>query len=165
MSTEPGYQAPSVTVATSLPKRGAGSSVLLVPVVSTGDEDRPGATVAAAETFLSAEAVPSGTTRPQVERVMYEIPVPGERQTVAQSKIQSWLALGAHPVQRAAGKLPVDVRPFVEELVLTGGVLRMTFLVPRLAGVRPRDVLQALHLADLESQGCVLTRTQVELRP
>ncbi|WAJ43099.1 leucyl aminopeptidase [Mycobacterium sp. Aquia_216] len=57
MSTEPGYQAPSVTVATSLPKRGVGSSVLLVPVVSTGDEDRPGATVVCAEPFLSTEAV------------------------------------------------------------------------------------------------------------
>lgn len=57
MSTEPGYQAPSVTVATSLPKRGAGSSVLLVPVVSTGDEDRPGAVVEAADPFLSPEAI------------------------------------------------------------------------------------------------------------
>ncbi|HZC52058.1 MAG TPA: leucyl aminopeptidase [Mycobacterium sp.] len=57
MTTEPSYQPPSVQVATSLPKRGAGSSVLVVPVVSTGDEDRPGAVVAAAEPFLSAAAV------------------------------------------------------------------------------------------------------------
>ncbi len=57
MTTEPGYQPPSVTVATSLPKRSAGSAVLLVPVVSTGDEDKPGAVVAAAEPFLPAEAV------------------------------------------------------------------------------------------------------------
>ena len=57
MSTEPGYQSPSVNVATSLPKRGAGSSVLLVPVVSTGDEDKPGAVVVSAESFLTAEAV------------------------------------------------------------------------------------------------------------
>ena len=57
VSTEPGYQAPSVNVATSLPKRGAGSSVLLVPVVSTGDDDRPGAVVLATEPFLSAEAI------------------------------------------------------------------------------------------------------------
>src|SRR5271166_1970981 len=56
-TTEPGYQAPTVNVATSLPKRSAGSAVLLVPVVSTGDEDTPGAAVAAAEPFLSAEAV------------------------------------------------------------------------------------------------------------
>ena len=64
MSTEPGYQAPSVTVATSLPKRGAGSSVLIVPVVSTGDDDRPGAVVAAAEPFLSADAVGRDRGRP-----------------------------------------------------------------------------------------------------
>jgi leucyl aminopeptidase len=57
VTTEPGYQPPSVNVATSLPKRGAGSSVLVVPVVSTGDEDRPGAVVTAAEPFLSAAAV------------------------------------------------------------------------------------------------------------
>src|SRR6202012_2161888 len=57
VTTEPGYQAPIVNVATSLPKRGAGSSVLIVPVVSSGDEDRPGAVVAAAEPLLSADAV------------------------------------------------------------------------------------------------------------
>jgi leucyl aminopeptidase len=54
---ELGYQSPSVNVATSLPKRGVGSSVLLVPVVSAGDDDRPGAVVAAAEPFLTAESV------------------------------------------------------------------------------------------------------------
>jgi len=57
VSNEPGYQAPSVNVATSLPKRGVGSAILLVPVVSTGDDDRPGAVVLAAEPFLSAEAI------------------------------------------------------------------------------------------------------------
>jgi leucyl aminopeptidase len=57
VTSEPGYQSPSVNVATSLPKRGAGSSVLLVPVVSTGDEDRPGAVVVASEPFLPAEAI------------------------------------------------------------------------------------------------------------
>ncbi|BBZ13413.1 leucyl aminopeptidase [Mycobacterium branderi] len=57
MSTQPGYQSPSVTVASSLPSRGIGKSVLIVPVVSTGDEDRPGARVAAAEAFLGADAI------------------------------------------------------------------------------------------------------------
>ncbi len=57
MSTEPGYQAPSVTVASSLPRRAAASTVLIVPVVSTGEEDKPGAAVAAAEPFLSSDAV------------------------------------------------------------------------------------------------------------
>ncbi|OBB87094.1 leucyl aminopeptidase [Mycobacterium colombiense] len=57
MSTEPGYQAPSVTVASSLPRRAAASTVLIVPVVSTGEEDKPGAAVTAAEPFLSFDAV------------------------------------------------------------------------------------------------------------
>ncbi len=56
-TTEPAYQAPTVNVAASLPKRNVGSAVLVVPVVSTGDEDKPGAVVSAAGPFLSADAV------------------------------------------------------------------------------------------------------------
>ncbi|EUA10582.1 cytosol aminopeptidase family, catalytic domain protein [Mycobacterium kansasii 732] len=57
MTTEPGYHSPAVNVATSPPKRGAGSAVLIVPVVSAGDDETPGALVAVAEPFLSAHAV------------------------------------------------------------------------------------------------------------
>lgn len=57
MSTEPGYASPTVTVASSLPRRAAASTVLIVPVVSTGEDDKPGAAVAAAEPFLSSDAV------------------------------------------------------------------------------------------------------------
>jgi leucyl aminopeptidase len=57
VTTEPGYQAPSVNVATSLPKRGVSSAVLLVPVVSTGDDDKPGAVVASDASLLPADAV------------------------------------------------------------------------------------------------------------
>nr|WP_156770613.1 leucyl aminopeptidase [Mycobacterium gordonae] len=56
-TTSSGFQAPTVNVATSLPKRGVGSSVLLVPVASTGGKDEPGATVAAGTALLPAEAV------------------------------------------------------------------------------------------------------------
>jgi leucyl aminopeptidase len=60
-TTSSSYPAPTVNVATSLPKRGVGSSVLLVPVVSTGDKavvkDQPGATLAAGAALLPAEAV------------------------------------------------------------------------------------------------------------
>ncbi len=57
MSTQPGYLAPDVTVASSLPSRGVAKATLIVPVVSSGDEDKPGAVVTAAEGFLPAEAV------------------------------------------------------------------------------------------------------------
>lgn len=57
MSTEPGYASPAVSVASSLPRRAAASTVLIVPVVSTGEDDKPGAVVASAEPFLSPAAV------------------------------------------------------------------------------------------------------------
>lgn len=57
MSTEPGYASPVVTVASSLPRRAAASTVLIVPVVSTGDDDKPGAAVTEAGPFLSSDAV------------------------------------------------------------------------------------------------------------
>jgi hypothetical protein len=59
VSTQPGYLAPAVSVASSLPRRGAKSAVLIVPVVSSGPEDvndEPGAAVAAANA-LPEEAV------------------------------------------------------------------------------------------------------------
>ncbi|HEY6576108.1 MAG TPA: M17 family peptidase N-terminal domain-containing protein, partial [Mycobacterium sp.] len=53
MSTPPGYQSPVVTVAATLPKRRAGSAVLIVPVV-TGDDDTAKVVT---NPFLDAEAV------------------------------------------------------------------------------------------------------------
>jgi leucyl aminopeptidase len=60
VSTQPGYLAPAVSVAASLPRRGAKSAVLIVPVVSSGPadvNDEPGAVVAAADGFLPKGAV------------------------------------------------------------------------------------------------------------
>ena len=51
----PGYQAPAVTVSSSLPKRKADKTVLIVPVVSGGDDDAKATVVA--NPFLDAEAV------------------------------------------------------------------------------------------------------------
>ena len=53
MSTQPGYQAPTVTVASNLPKRGSGSAVLIVPIVATDD----GAPAVIAGSFLDAGAI------------------------------------------------------------------------------------------------------------
>ncbi|MGV1088980.1 MAG: leucyl aminopeptidase [Mycobacterium sp.] len=54
MSTQPGYQAPTVTVATTLPKRSS-AAVLVVPIVSDPDSDGSPTVVGAA--FLDAEAI------------------------------------------------------------------------------------------------------------
>ena len=59
MSTEPGYTAPAVTVATSLPKRGLGSAVLIVPIVtgSVTGSDGDGSPKVVGGPFLDAEAI------------------------------------------------------------------------------------------------------------
>ena len=51
----PGYQAPSVTVSSSLPKRKSQTAVLIVPVVGGQDDDATATVVA--NPFLDAEAV------------------------------------------------------------------------------------------------------------
>ena len=55
VSTSAGYQSPVVAVASALPKRKVASSVLIVPVVSSGDDD--GRATVVANPFLDAEAV------------------------------------------------------------------------------------------------------------
>jgi leucyl aminopeptidase len=55
VSTQPGYRSPTVTVSKSLPSRGVGKSVLIVPVISTGDES--GALVGLTEPALPADAI------------------------------------------------------------------------------------------------------------
>ncbi|KUI29171.1 aminopeptidase [Mycobacterium sp. IS-1742] len=53
MSSDPGYQAPIVTVSSSIPRRGVGEAVLVVPVVTRDDT----AVVLAAAPFLDGDAV------------------------------------------------------------------------------------------------------------
>ncbi|BBZ08252.1 putative cytosol aminopeptidase [Mycolicibacterium doricum] len=53
MSSDPGYQAPIVTVSSSTPSRGVGDTVLVVPVVSRDDA----AAVLTASPFLDSDAV------------------------------------------------------------------------------------------------------------
>jgi leucyl aminopeptidase len=56
VSIKPGYQSPTVTVAATLPKRGVGSAVLIVGIVSA-DPDNPNATpTVVTNPFLDAEA-------------------------------------------------------------------------------------------------------------
>jgi leucyl aminopeptidase len=58
VSTQPGYQSPTVTVATTLPKRGVGSAVLIVGVVNGDSETSAQASPkVVANPFLDAEAV------------------------------------------------------------------------------------------------------------
>jgi hypothetical protein len=53
----------------------------------------------------------------------------------------------------------------VDHLDLCDGALRFRLRLDRQCNVRPRELLEALELADLENDGYYLTRTEVELAP
>jgi leucyl aminopeptidase len=109
VSTQPGYQTPSVTVSSSLPKRGISDAVLVVPVVS-GADDEAGATVVGSP-FLDAEAVG------EIEVGLQSLNAKGSaeqvtRLVVASLPVSSVLAVGlgkprdewpADVIRRAAG--------------------------------------------------------------
>jgi radical SAM-linked protein len=113
--------------------------------------------------FSTAEAVADGTRKAQVRLVRYEATVPEERRPATEAAIARLLAETTHTVAREEGRSPVDLRPLVDELALVDGVLNLAILVTPEGSARPREVLAALGLADLEQLGRVVVRTRVEL--
>ncbi len=95
----------------------------------------------------------------------FELPVPAERHAALAARLAQVLSAPTCLIDRGGDRPVQDVRPWLDELVLADQRLRMSVRVTREGSVRPRDLLALLGLADLESQGVVLTRTRVELRP
>ena len=115
--------------------------------------------------FVSAEEQAAGTRKVQVRRVTYEMPLPSERRDHARTAIESLLAASDHVVQRPDRGAQVDLRAKIDGLVLVEDRMRFHVLVTREGSARPREVLAALGLADLEQEGLYLTRTAVEVEP
>ena len=168
-----GYQAPTVTVSSVLPRRGVADAVLIVPVVS-GD-DRPA--VAAAE-YLSAEAVA------EIEAGLEALGASGgaeqlHRLTVASIPVASVLAVGlgspraewpADVIRRAAGVAgrsldkigsvvttlsALDLGSTIEGLVLGAyrfTAFRSTKTAPKDPGVRKITALAADAKAPTKAQ-------------
>jgi len=107
--------------------------------------------------------VPPGHGKAQIERVTYELPIPRVRHDEVACAADRLMSRSSYPIQRAGREEPIDLRADLCEVTLTGNVLRMRLKVSRTAGARPVDVLDALGLADLTNEGCVLTRSAVEI--
>lgn len=113
-------------------------------------------------TFRSVEVLPPGTRKAQLQSTVYQIPIRPARRVEAERRVARLLAEATCPIIRPNRPTPIDLRRFLEELTLRDGLLTMRLLASRAASAGPRDVLQALGLADLEEQGAHLTRTIVE---
>jgi radical SAM-linked protein len=113
--------------------------------------------------FKSAEVVPPGSKTTQACRAIFEIGLPTERIQAASEAAARFLSQTAVACRREDKDRTIDLRPLVEDITVTGDVVRLTLKVAQEGAARPREVLEALGLADLESAGFVLTRTGVEL--
>ena len=114
-------------------------------------------------TFKSIEVLPDGARKAQVRSSTYELPIPAERRESVQQRIDALLDADSYPVERQGRREPLDIRPFIERLELTGDSVLMRLSTARQASARPSEVLGAIGLAEAHQSDSYLTRTIVEI--
>lgn len=96
--------------------------------------------------------------------VEYELAIPAARRPGVQAALERFLAQTEHWITREEARARrVDLRADVLHLELAEDVLRIRLRVTRAATARPREVLAALNIQDLERTHGPLARTKVEL--
>jgi radical SAM-linked protein len=114
--------------------------------------------------IISVELLPPGEKKAEVETVELSMAIPEERQPALRERMTEFMAAERWPVEREGKRAPIDLRSYVEDLALEGGELRMRLAVAHEGTARPREVLTALGVEDLEQQGSSIMRTSVRLR-
>lgn len=109
------------------------------------------------------EILPAPDRKANVTSVTFEMEIPDAQQSALQTRIAWLLAQSTVCIEREGRKAPLDLRPLIDSLILEGKTFRMRLLVDREGSARPREVLAALEVADLEYEGFFLTRTKVEV--
>ena len=111
--------------------------------------------------ITKVEAV-AAKPKSKVNRVCYQLSIPTERIDSLVQTIDEFLKSSRHEVERSSNKR-IDIRPGVESIDLNGSTFEMELSVSQDYNVRPREVLQALKIDDLEFEGHRLIRTNVYL--
>jgi radical SAM-linked protein len=109
------------------------------------------------------KVLPAADRKANVTSVTFEMEIPDARQAALLARIAWLLAESTVRIDREGRKAPLDLRPLIDSLILEGKTFRMRLLVDREGSARPREVLAALEVADLEYEGFFLTRTKVEV--
>lgn len=104
-----------------------------------------------------------GERKVRVRAMRYQFLVPDELSAQVRQAIDQLMELAELPVQRDGRPQPVDIRADIEDVALRDGLLCFTLRATGQASARPRDILQALGLAELEQHGQHLTRSEVEV--
>ncbi|MDP6446126.1 MAG: TIGR03936 family radical SAM-associated protein [Pirellulaceae bacterium] len=116
--------------------------------------------------ILNLRLLETGEKKARIARFDYTIEVPPTRRDNVRLAIESLMSKTTHLIEREGRREPLDLRAGVERIALHDELLM--FQLPagatgRSVSVRPREVLTALDLGDLETQGFFLSRTNVEL--
>ncbi len=115
--------------------------------------------------FFEAEAVGPGRAA-RVVAASYRLMIPEDRRDGAASAVAVLISREALPNtrHRPDRTVELDLRPFVLGAALApGGVLEFRMKIAPDGSARPEEVLDALGLKDLLSEGAVLIREDVEL--
>ena len=110
------------------------------------------------------EIIPEGVRKQHVRSATFTLPIPSERIPELKQQIERLLGQTEYFVTRETRKEPLDIRPWIDGLGVEDGELTMRLRVSHEGSVRPREILQAIGVADLErDQGATLVRSRVEL--
>jgi hypothetical protein len=113
------------------------------------------------------QVLPENTPKAKLVGMSYEAPVSPERRDQVAHAIDEVASQDQWLVEREDRSAPVDLKVDLELLELAeapqGPVVRFRLAATHTATVRPREVLEAVGLGDLENEGRWLTRTSVEL--
>lgn len=107
--------------------------------------------------------MPPQAPKAQVRAVSYRIAVPPDRWAATQEHLERWSQVIGKQTLQAESPDSSDCPRSLAAIRLHEGRLEFTLRVQPEGFSSARDLLAALELTDLETQGAVLTRTQVEL--
>lgn len=113
--------------------------------------------------IVQVELMPPESKKAQAVGVTFEVEVPEPRRAAAVERIAAFLAETTYKIDREGRSAPLDLRPLVAALSLDGETFKMSLRVDREGSARPREILAAVGLEDLELEGHRLTRTHVEI--
>lgn len=114
---------------------------------------------------LSLDLLPHFSNKAVVIAASYSIAIPFDRRMEIAAAIADWTAGPIRLVAKKGSDRMVDPRRGLTKIEIRDGTLEFAQCFPEATGVSPRDVLMALGLADLESQGEILVRSRVDLAP
>lgn len=104
-----------------------------------------------------------GEGKAQVSAAVYQFPIPAARHERLQESLTQFSRQDSLLIQRDGTRRQIDLKAGSDHLEFRDGNLMFRLPVNCSGSVRPREVLQALGVADLENEGYYLTRTGVEI--